>query len=95
MTKREEEKLMALLAKKEAEEKADREFFRQCRKRKTEVLKALEVDAEAIQQTAELVERLLKVYGKEATVENFRDYVTWIEHQQKKDVVQNSIPISQ
>lgn len=44
MNKREEERLNALLAKKEAEEKAEKEFFKQVRKRKDEVLKHLKVD---------------------------------------------------
>ncbi len=41
MTKREQERLEALLQKKEAEEKADKEFFANVRKRKDEVLKVL------------------------------------------------------
>lgn len=45
MTKREEERLNALLLKKEAEEKADREFFAQVRRRKAEVLKYLGVNS--------------------------------------------------
>ncbi len=45
MNKREEERLNALLAKKEAEEKADKEFFKQVKKRKDEVLKVLKVDS--------------------------------------------------
>ena len=41
MTKKEQERLNALLEKKEAEEKADKEFFKQVKKRKDEVLKVL------------------------------------------------------
>jgi alpha-galactosidase/6-phospho-beta-glucosidase family protein len=44
MNKREEQRLNELLAKKEAEEKADKEFFKQVKKRKDEVLKVLKVD---------------------------------------------------
>ena len=47
MNKREEERLNALLAKQEAEEKADKEFFKQVKKRKDEVLKVLKVDQAA------------------------------------------------
>lgn len=41
MTKREEERLNKLLEKKEAEEKANKEFFSQVKKRRSEVLKVL------------------------------------------------------
>lgn len=44
MTKREQERLNALLLKKEAEEKADKEFFAKVRKRKDEVMKVLKID---------------------------------------------------
>ena len=47
MNKREEERLNALLAKKEAEEKADKEFFKQVKKRRDEVLKVLKVEETA------------------------------------------------
>ncbi len=47
MNKREEERLNALLAKKEAEEKADKEFFKQVKKRKSEVLKVLKIEEAA------------------------------------------------
>lgn len=43
MTEREEQRLNELLAKKEAEEKADKEFFKNVKKRKAEVLKVLGV----------------------------------------------------
>jgi len=45
MTKKEQERLNALLEKKEAEEKADKEFFKQVKKRKDEVLKVLKIDS--------------------------------------------------
>ena len=45
MNKREQERLNALLAKKEAEEKADKEFFKQVKKRKDEVMKVLNAAA--------------------------------------------------
>ena len=45
MNKREEQRLNELLAKKEAEERADKEFFKQVKKRKDEVLKVLKVDS--------------------------------------------------
>lgn len=44
MTERERKRLDELLIKKEAEEKADKEFFSQVRKRKAEVLKVLKED---------------------------------------------------
>jgi phosphopantetheine adenylyltransferase len=44
MNKREEQRLNELLAKKEAEERADKEFFKQCKKRRDEVLKILKVE---------------------------------------------------
>ena len=44
MNKRYEQSSNELLAKKEAEEKADKEFFKQVKKRKDEVLKVLKVD---------------------------------------------------
>jgi hypothetical protein len=47
MNKREEQRLNELLAKKEAEEKADREFFKQVKKRKDEVLKVLKIETAA------------------------------------------------
>lgn len=47
MNKREEQRLNELLAKKEAEEKADREFFKQVKKRKSEVLKVLKIEQAA------------------------------------------------
>lgn len=49
MTKREQEQLERLLAKKEAEEAHDREFFAEVRRRRTDVLRVLDVDAEAAQ----------------------------------------------
>lgn len=47
MTERERKRLDELLAKKEAEEKADKEFFSKVRSRKAEVLKVLGVKEEA------------------------------------------------
>lgn len=44
MTERERKRLDELLIKKEAEEKADKEFFSQVRKRKAEILKVLKED---------------------------------------------------
>lgn len=49
MTKREREQLERLLAKKQAEEAHDHDFFAEVRRRRTEVLRVLDVDAEAAQ----------------------------------------------
>lgn len=49
MTKREREQLERLLAKKQEEEKHDHDFFAEVRRRRTEVLRVLDVDAEAAQ----------------------------------------------
>lgn len=64
MTEREEKRLAELLAKKEAEEKADNEFFKQVRKRKLEVLKELNIDAKVYEVVKglsynELLEKVL------------------------------------
>ena len=56
MTEREKQRLNALLEKKEAEERADKEFFKQVKKRKAEVLKVLKVDTyyeDRIKETAD------------------------------------------
>lgn len=47
MTKREQEQLARLLEKKEREEKHDHEFFSEVRRRRAEVLRVLDVDADA------------------------------------------------
>lgn len=47
MTKREREQLERLLEKKEREEKHDHEFFAEVRRRKTEVLRILDINEEA------------------------------------------------
>lgn len=66
MNKREEERLNALLAKKEAEEKADREFFKQVKKRKSEVLKVLKIEEAAAPALEEdLKEDLIPNYYEE------------------------------
>lgn len=49
MTKREQEQLERLLAKKQAEEQHDHDFFAEVRRRRAEVLRVLDVDAEAVQ----------------------------------------------
>lgn len=49
MTKREQEQLARLLEKKEREEKHDHEFFSEVRRRKSEVLRVLDVDLDAAQ----------------------------------------------
>lgn len=95
LSAREEKRLTELLEKKEQAEKADRDFFKQCRKRRDEVLKALDIDVEAIQKMTDLTERLLKSYGKEATLENYERFVVVVERSQDgKDPVQ-SIPLNQ
>lgn len=49
MTKREQEQLERLLAKKQAEEQHDHDFFAEVRRRRAEVLRVLDVDPEAVQ----------------------------------------------
>ena len=49
MTKREQEQLERLLAKKQQEEQHDHDFFAEVRRRRTEVLRVLDVDAEMVQ----------------------------------------------
>lgn len=49
MTKREREQLERLMAKKQEEEAHDHDFFAEVRRRRTEVLRVLDVDAEAAQ----------------------------------------------
>lgn len=75
MTKREEERLNALLQKKEAEEKADKDFFAQVRKRKNDVFKVLGI-AEA-PSSDEYYNKLLSIstmYG--CTVPELIDYIS-------------------
>lgn len=71
MTERERKRLDELLIKKEAEEKADKEFFSQVRKRKAEVLKVLKED-EPNHYEQELRDIAYK-YG--ITVENLLLYI--------------------
>lgn len=49
MTKREREQLERLLEKKEREEKHDHEFFSEVRRRKSEVVRILDINEEAVQ----------------------------------------------
>lgn len=73
MTEREKKRLNELLAKKEAEEKADKEFFNQVKKRKKEVLKVLGVkEAEPNHYDQEL-RCIAYEYG--ITVENLLWYI--------------------
>ena len=71
MTKREEERLNALLEKKEAEEKADKEFFKQVKKRKEEVLKVLKIDTTNYYENR--LKRTAEIYG--CTIEQLLDYI--------------------
>lgn len=57
MTKKEQERLNALLLKKEAEEKADKEFFAKVRKRKDEVMKVLKIDTYYEDRLNEIAEK--------------------------------------
>lgn len=91
MTKREQEQLEKLLLKKEQEEKADAEFFKQVRKRKADVIKELGIKEnqepaynwfDEYNELNQLCERLMIVANREYTVDNFRQYVEWRE--QKK-----------
>lgn len=65
MTKREQERLNELLAKKEAEEAADREFFHKVKLRKKEVIKVLGV--------MDPLEGIAKMYG--CTPNELLDYM--------------------
>lgn len=72
MTKREQEQLQRLLDKKQAEEAANKEFYMTVRKRRRDVLKVLDVDADAydsickkaakvdvtIEQLADVIQRI-------------------------------------
>lgn len=68
MTEKEQKRLNDLLAKKEREEKADKEFFSQVKKRRAEVLKVLGVK----DYGAELQE-IAAMYG--ATVPDLLQYI--------------------
>lgn len=69
MTKKEQERLNALLLKKEAEEKADKEFFAKVRKRKDEVIKVLKIDT----YFEDRLKRIADNYG--CTVFELLDYI--------------------
>lgn len=71
MNKREEQRLNELLAKKEAEEKADKDFFKQCKKRRDEVLKILKV--EPVNYYEEKLKKTAEVYG--CSVKELLDYI--------------------
>ncbi|MBP3819547.1 MAG: hypothetical protein J6H31_14735 [Butyrivibrio sp.] len=62
MNKREEQRLNELLAKKEAEEKADKDFFKQVKRRRDEVLKILKVDSYYEDKVKEIADK----YGCDA-----------------------------
>lgn len=71
MNKREEQRLNELLAKKEAEEKADKEFFKQCKKRRDEVLKVLKV--ESVNYCEERLKKTAESYG--CSIKELLDYI--------------------
>lgn len=71
MNKREEQRLNELLAKKEAEEKADKDFFKQCKKRKDEVLKVLK--EESVNYYEERLKKTANSYG--CSVKELLDYI--------------------
>ena len=71
MNKREEQRLNELLAKKEAEEKADKEFFKQVKKRKEEVLKVLKVDNSSDYENR--LKRTAEKYG--CSIAELLDYI--------------------
>lgn len=77
MNKREEQRLNELLAKKEAEEKADKEFFKQVKKRKSEVLKVLKVEEAAVPAPSMIENRVKEIadlYG--CTVNELLTYIS-------------------
>lgn len=77
MNKREEERLNALLAKKEAEEKADKEFFKQVKKRKDEVLKVLKIEEAAASGPTLMEQQVIEIaemYG--CTVNELLAYIS-------------------
>ena len=66
MTEREEKRLNELLAKKETEEKADKEFFKNVKKRRAEVLKVLGIKEQEEPQTnyyEQELRRMADMYG--------------------------------
>ena len=71
MTEREKQRLNALLEKKEAEEKADKEFFKQVKRRKDEVLKVLKIDT--TNQYENRLKRTAEIYG--CTIDQLLDYI--------------------
>ena len=73
MTERERKRLDELLIKKEAEEKADKEFFSQVRKRKAEVLKVLGVKEDEPNHYEQELRNIAYEYG--ITVENLLWYI--------------------
>lgn len=73
MTERERKRLDELLIKKEAEEKADKEFFSQVRKRKAEVLKVLGVKKDEPNHYEQELRGIAYEYG--ITVENLLLYI--------------------
>ena len=73
MTERERKRLDELLIKKEAEEKADKEFFSQVRKRKAEVLKVLGVKEDEPNHYEQELRNIAYEYG--ITVENLLLYI--------------------
>ncbi len=76
MNKREEQRLNELLAKKEAEEKADKQFFKQVKKRKEEVLKVLKVEGAAAPAPNYYEERIKQIASKYGCTEmELLDYI--------------------
>lgn len=73
MTERERKRLDELLIKKEAEEKADKEFFSQVRRRKAEVLKVLGVKEDEPNHYEQELRNIAYEYG--IPVENLLRYI--------------------
>lgn len=73
MTEREKQRLNELLAKKEAEEKADKEFFRNVKKRRAEVLKVLGAKEAETNHYEQELRCIASEYG--ITVENLLCYI--------------------
>ena len=73
MTERERKRLDELLIKKEAEEKADKEFFSQVRKRKAEVLKVLGIKEDEPNHYEQELRNIAYEYG--IPVENLLWYI--------------------
>jgi len=79
MTDREMKRLNELLAKKEAEEAADRDFFKAVRKRKADVLKELNIDVNVLTEVGRIAEmygctvpELLRYIGTEQQVSYYK-----------------------